>query len=207
MTIPRWFYWFFAVTSGVIALVSLRALVLPMAVVMPAMAHFLSDAPVSAWAHVTLAPLALALAPFQLAGPLRRRFPTLHRWMGRLYGLAVLGAGGLSLALLPTSVASPLARTGFGVLAVLWIGFTVYGVLLARRGDIAAHRRWMLRSVALTYAAVTLRVVMAPLMAQGWTVAETYDVTAWGSWLFNLAVLEAWQRWPAQRKTAPEGAV
>ena len=31
---------------------------------------------------------------------------------------------------------------------------------------------------------------MAPLMVMGWTVAETYEVTAWGSWLLTLGVVE-----------------
>ena len=62
------------------------------------------------------------------------------------------------------------------------------------RGDLARHRWWMQRSLALTFSAITLRIIMAPLMASGWTVAETYDVTAWGAWVLNLIVLEWWQR-------------
>ncbi len=68
------------------------------------------------------------------------------------------------------------------------------GIVLAMRGDFERHRWWMQRSLALTFAAVLLRVMMAPLIASGWTVAETYDVTAWGSWLVTLAALEWWQR-------------
>jgi hypothetical protein len=67
------------------------------------------------------------------------------------------------------------------------------GIWAAMQGDYARHRWWMQRSLALTFSAVTLRVIMAPLMASGWTVAQTYDVTAWGSWLLNLGVLYWWQ--------------
>lgn len=52
---------------------------------------------------------------------------------------------------------------------------------MARAGDYDAHRRWMLRSRTLTFGAVTLRIIMGPLMAMGWTGAQTYDVTAWGA--------------------------
>ena len=48
----------------------------------------------------------------------------------------------------------------------------------------------MTRSVALTFAAVTLRLIMAPLTVLGWSVTETYQVTAWASWIISLAAAE-----------------
>lgn len=196
---PRSFTWFFWLSALSVALVSWRVLVAPVDLVMPAMAHYLADFPLSLAAHILFGPLALLLAPFQLWQGLRQRQPGLHRWLGRLYGLSILGGGLASLTLLPGFEGSLFAALGFGTLAVLWIGITLWGIGRARAGDIAAHRRWMQRSVALTFAAVTLRLIMAPLMAAGWSLTETYDITAWGSWLINLAVLEIWQRWRVQR--------
>lgn len=196
---PRSFTWFFWLSALSVALVSWRVLVAPVDLVMPAMAHYLADFPLSLAAHILCGPLALLLAPFQLWQGLRQRRPGLHRWLGRLYGLSILGGGLASLTLLPGFEGSRFAALGFGTLAVLWIGITLWGIGRARACDIAAHRRWMQRSVALTFAAVTLRLVMAPLMAAGWSLTETYDITAWGSWLINLAVLEIWQRWRVQR--------
>lgn len=184
----------FAVGCLVVALVSLRVLVLPMGLVMVNMAHFITEAPWRLWGHILGGPLALALAPLQMWTGMRMRWPVLHRWSGRVYGLAVLVAGMAGLTLAPISDASLFARVGFMVLAVLWLGSTGLGISWAMRGDYALHRWWMQRSLALTFSAVTLRVIMAPLMASGWTVAQTYDVTAWGSWVLNLMVLEMWQR-------------
>ena len=197
-------YWTFAILSFLIALSSLRGVIAPLDMVMPNMAHFLDSAPWRLWGHVLGGPLALALAPLQLSVGVRRRWPRLHRWSGRLYGATVLVAGVAGMTLAPTSEASNFARVGFGVLGALWLVTTFKGIWLAMRGDLARHRWWMERSIALTFAAVTLRLIMAPLMASGWSVAQTYDVTAWGSWILNLALLELWQR---KRKTAPEGAV
>lgn len=191
---PRSFAWFFWSFSLVIALMSWRMLVLPMAEVMPDMLHYLDTAPLGIWVHLVTGPVALALAPFQLWRGLRARRPALHRWMGRVYGLAILAGGMASLVMLPGFEGSRFAQAGFAVLAILWIGVTALGIAKARAGDFAAHRRWMLRSVALTFAAVTLRIIMAPLMAMGWELTATYDVTAWGSWVLNLVVLELWQR-------------
>ena len=201
MTRPA--YWIFAVLSLLIAVSSLRGLIAPLPLVMPNMAHFLTEAPWRLWGHILGGPLALALAPLQLSVWLRQRWPRVHRWSGRLYGAAVLIAGLAGMTLAPTSDASNFARAGFVMLGVLWLFSTFKGIQLAMRGDLSRHRWWMERSIALTFSAVTLRLIMGPLMASGWSVAQTYDITAWGSWVLNLAILEIWQR---KRKAAPEGA-
>ncbi len=203
----RFGIWVFVGLSLLVAVMSLRVFFLPFALVMPGMAHFVTEAPWRLWGHILGGPLALALAPLQVLTGLRGRWPGLHRWSGRLYGLAVLLAGLAGLTLAPTSMASDFARAGFMVLAVLWIGTTARGIWLAVQGDLHRHRWWMQRSIALTFAAVTLRLIMAPLMVFGWTVPQTYDVTAWGAWVINLVVLELWQRGMFKRKTAPVGAV
>ena len=186
-------FWLF---SFLIALISLRFLAAPLSEVMDHMAHYLPAVPLALYAHLIGAPLALMLAPFQLWQGLRRARPRLHRVLGYSYVTAVIVSGIGALALLPHFLG-----TGFATLAVLWIAFTLRGVVLARAGDRVAHRRFMLRSVALTLAAVTLRLIMAPLMEQGWTVVETYQVTAWGAWVPNLIVMELYIR--AKSKRAP----
>lgn len=153
--------------------------------------------------HFFLAGLALLLAPLQLAGGVRRRWPRLHRMGGWLYAASVLvgGVAGLSLAFnAQGGVASGL---GFGLLAILWLLATARGVRLAVRGDIAGHRRWMCRSVALTFGAVTLRVMLGlGAGVMGWPFLQVYVAAAWASWLLNLAVCELILRWslvPARR--------
>ena len=166
------------------------------------MAHFVREKPWGLWGHILGAPLALALAPLQLWTGMRRRWPGLHRWSGRLYGMAVLVGGLSALGLVPTSQASDFARVGFVALGVVWLGSTATGIWYARQGNYARHLWWMQRSRALTFAAITLRIIMAPLMASGWTAAETYDITAWGAWLLNLGALEYWQRRQTRRVAA-----
>lgn len=150
--------------------------------------------------HFFLAGLALVLAPLQLAVGVRRRWPRLHRMAGWLYAGSVLvgGVAGLSLAFgAQGGVASGLA---FGLLAILWLLATARGVWLVVRGDIAGHRRWMCRSVALTFGAVTLRVMLGlGAGVMGWPFLEVYVAAAWASWLLNLAVCELILRWPAVR--------
>ena len=156
--------------------------------------------------HFFGAGLALLLAPLQLGVSVRRRWPGLHRTAGWLYVAAILigGASGLSLAFNAQGGAA--SGVGFALLALLWIAITVRGVSFAVAGDIVRHRRWMCRSVALTFAAVTLRVMLGvgggalhlPFM-------PVYITAAWASWLLNLAVCELMLRWPAPRPHADGG--
>lgn len=152
--------------------------------------------PVAFYAHVIFAPVALALVPFQLWQGLRRNRPGLHSLMGRLYGMAILvsGTGGLWLA--ATTEAGTVAALGFGTLAVLWLGTTIMGIGLAMRGDRAAHRRWMIRSIALTLAAVTLRLQIPASMMLDLPFDTAYPAIAWLCWVPNLIVAEAFLRWP-----------
>jgi hypothetical protein len=196
---PRLVIALFWVSALMISGLSLRAFVLPLDIVMPNMAHFLQDAPLALWAHLTGGPLALALAPFQVSPRLRQSRPRLHRWMGRLYGLSILIAGLGALALLPQFTGSAFAAAGFGMLGGLWLVATALGIWHARARRFDLHRIWMVRSVALTCAAISLRIIMAPLLALGWQVNETYDITAWGSWIVTLIFAE----WHLKRTKKP----
>lgn len=171
---------------------------------------FAAQFAVSGWdvpLHFFAAGLALLLAPLQLSAGVRRRLPALHRTAGWLYVAAILigGASGLSLAFNAQGGAA--SGIGFALLALLWPVVTVRGVLFAVAGDIARHRRWMWRSVALTFAAVTLRgmlgvgagVLQLPFL-------PVYITAAWASWLLNLAVCELILRWPAWRARAVGGS-
>ena len=134
---------------------------------------------------------ALLAGPWQFSKSLRARSLGLHRWIGRFYLLEVaLGSiAGFAMALvseegLPT-------HFGFGLLAALWFFTGLQAYRMVRQGDIAAHRRWMIRNFALTLAAVTLRNWM-PLMlfALHWPFRTSYIIVSWLCWVPNLLVAE-----------------
>lgn len=172
-----------------VALASLRFLLLPPEIGLAHMAHQLALWPGAFLIHAFAAPVALALLPFQLRSGPRRNRPGLHRWLGRAYGLAIL-AGGLSGLLIATNATGgAVAKTGFLLLALLWLATTAMGVREARAGRIAAHRRWMLRSAALTLAAVTLRLWL-PLLDVTIGFDAGYPLVAWLCWVPNLIAAE-----------------
>jgi uncharacterized membrane protein len=173
-----------------IALVSWRFIPLGVEAAMGFVVYHADLRPLAFFSHVGLAPLALMLMPFQLLPRLRARRPAMHRWIGRSYAVLVLlsGLGGLAMAV--GTEAGPVAATGFALLAVLWLGTTATGVWKARVGDIAEHRLWMIRSAALIFAGVTLRLELPLLIASGLEFPTAYTIVAWLCWVPNLLVAE-----------------
>jgi uncharacterized membrane protein len=149
-----------------------------------------ASVPLALYAHLSGGALALALGPWQFSRRIRRRALAVHRWTGRTYlaAVAVGGAGALGLA--PISQHGLVTHFGFGLLAVLWLLATGTAYLQIRSGNVRAHRRWMIRSYALTFAAVTLRIYLPLSAIAGIPFPDAYQVVAWLCWVPNLVVAE-----------------
>lgn len=145
--------------------------------------------------HIIASAVALTLAPMQVSSRVRRRWPAAHRWMGRVYlGLGVLPGGTAGLYMGMLSARGPIARTGFVCLALCWLATGVAAYVTIRRGNVPAHRRWMLRNVSLTGGAILLRIYM-PLFGLAGIPSDTaYRMIAWLAWLPNLVLMEWWLR-------------
>jgi uncharacterized membrane protein len=142
--------------------------------------------------HVAFAPVALALGVLQFMPGLRARRPALHRWTGRLYALCVLVSGVAGFWLGLFAPGGWIAGMGFLVLAVLWIGVTANAVSHARHRRFADHRVWMIRSFALTFAGVTLRIYLAGYMLSDVSYVVASPVLGWVCWVPNLLIAEWW---------------
>jgi hypothetical protein len=83
------------------------------------------------------------------------------------------------------------SRIAFVTLAVLWMVFTATALIKAKQKNFRAHRKFMIRSFALTLSALTLRAwkyainntVELPPM-------DVYRAVAWIGWVGNLIVAE-----------------
>ncbi|TAJ74662.1 MAG: DUF2306 domain-containing protein [Phenylobacterium sp.] len=152
--------------------------------------------------HAGAASTALLVGGFQALPAVRRR-PALHRGLGLTYvaGCFVGGVAGFAMAFGTT--AGPVAGWGFGILAVIWVYVTGQGWLAARARRIDAHRRWMIRSFALTFAAVTLRLYLPIGAMAGLEFAEIYRLNAWISWIPNLLLAEIYLRRRTMRGLQP----
>jgi uncharacterized membrane protein len=141
--------------------------------------------------HVVAGVIALLVGPLQFVRRLRTRRPAFHRATGYVYitACAIGAPAGFVIALGTTS--GPLAASGFALAALLWAAFTWRGLRAAIDRRFADHRQWMLRSWAMTAAAITLR-LMLPFsgLVLGLGFYTAYPVIAWLSWLTNLALVE-----------------
>jgi hypothetical protein len=141
-------------------------------------------------AHLAGSAVALFTGVFQHNAWIRTRHPRLHRSMGLVYVGGVLLGGGGALGLAPYSDGGVVAHVGFGLLGVLWIAFTLRAFALARAHRYPVHRKWMIRSYALTLAAVSLRIQLPLAMANGIPYEIAYPVIAWTAWVPNLLVAQ-----------------
>lgn len=152
----------------------------------------LARSPVQGVAHLTGGAVALITGALQFHAGLRNRYPAVHRWTGRVYLLAVASGGVAAFLLALDSFGGPVTHFGFGGLAVCWLLATGIAWRMILRGDVAAHRRWMIRSYALTLAAVTLRFYLPASLMSGIPFEEAYPAIAWMCWVPNLVVAEWW---------------
>ena len=185
-------FWTVAVSAALVAVASLRFLALGVSASMEFVAHNLDGNALMLYAHIGVAPIALALMPFQFMTRLRASRPKLHRWLGRGYVVSILISGIAGLQLAFHTTAGTFAATGFAILAVLWLATTGIAFAFALRRQFPRHRAWMLRSAALTFAAVTLRVYLGSSMAAGVDFEVAYPLIAWLCWVPNVLVMEAY---------------
>jgi uncharacterized membrane protein len=139
--------------------------------------------------HISFGGLALLTGWSQFSKKLRNRYLNTHRWIGKVYVIAVLisSSAGIYIALFADGGLT--CVMGFGILALLWFYTIIKAYTSIRRLKIAEHQRWMIISYALTFAAVTLRIWL-PLMqfALHINFVLAYRIVSWLCWVPNLIV-------------------
>ena len=141
--------------------------------------------------HIILAVVALMTGPLGLSKRIRNKRPTIHRWNGRIYILSIL------LNMIPGYYVSFFANggflsiIGFLILNTLWLMTTINGYLYIIKKQISQHRNWMIRSFMLTYANLTIYIVVAiSHNALGFDYGHAYTLAVWLSFTVNLIIAE-----------------
>lgn len=104
--------------------------------------------------HALCGVIALLSGPPQFSTRLRRRHLRLHRILGRVYVGAVFTAATLALII---SQGGPFTVATW-VQASCWIVCTLLAFLTARNRHIVQHRQWMIRSYAVTFTFISVRI-------------------------------------------------
>jgi Predicted membrane protein (DUF2306) len=148
------------------------------------------------YSHVLAAGLILALGLFQLRTTLSLRWRKLHRFLGKCYAYGILffaAPGGLVMSFFIHR--GPWVLISFVLQSLLWFVFTALAVRAIKQSKFEEHGRWMWRSYALTFAAVTLRLyVFLFTSSYDMSTPEAYGIIAWLSWTINLVAVEIYLR-------------
>jgi uncharacterized membrane protein len=188
-------WWVVTVFAVPIALYAMAYLVFRERMFPPQLKESFLARPWGIYPHALAGAIALLLGPFQFhRGLLVRRRP-LHRVLGKIYVTAgvVTGAAGVYMAVY--AFGGAVTKLGFGALGVLLVVTTIRAFTAVRRRDIPTHREWVLRSYALLYAAVTLRIELPILIAvfRG-DFTPAYQIVSWLCWAPNILLIEAYVR-------------
>lgn len=138
--------------------------------------------------HAAFASIALLVGPWQFL--LLSCNSWKHRLLGRIYVSAVALGWLASLPLALHAHTGAAASAGFRVLGIGWITCTLLGLVNARARRLCEHRRWMIRSYALTTAAITLRIYIAVSDILSIPLAQSYPYIAWLCWIPNALAAE-----------------
>lgn len=146
------------------------------------------------------------LGPLQFLKTIRRSSAKTHRVIGYIYYLMLYPASAGAFWLAFYAYSGLPALLGFACLAAGWIitGYLAFVAIKEKR--IQDHKNWMLRNYALTYAAVTLRIMLPINMAfnGGRPTEAGYAVISWMCWVVNVIIMEVWIRF-VEHRSLPAG--
>jgi uncharacterized membrane protein len=135
--------------------------------------------------HAICGSVALMVGAIQFLFLSRRKYPNIHRILGRCYVVAVAIAAPLAIW-----IATRHAETSEGTAAVaqgvIWLYVTTAALLAIRNRNIVQHRMWMVRSYALTFTFILSRFLTEILHVQ---VTKEYGGAAALIWLMTIGVL------------------
>lgn len=160
--------------------------------------------PVLAYAHILPGVVYLVGAPLQLSRRFRERHLAVHRRLGRVLLPAGIAAGILGVAfgtLFPFG--GPLEASATVVFGAYFVVALVTALAAIRAGDVARHRRWMIRAFAIGLAVGTIRVWVGLLAGLGFlTLEDSFGVAFWLAFAMHGLAAEAYlSRRPAPRAT------
>lgn len=146
-------------------------------------------------AHVGLAAILSLGGALQLVPALRARAMAVHRWNGRLFVLTALAISldGLYLVWGRHSRTDTLGGIAISLNAALIVACVALAWRTALTGEVAAHRRWALRSYVVANGQWMFRIGVfgVMLLAKSW-VKPVFVVWEFGCYLAPLALVEVY---------------
>ena len=159
---------------------------------------------VAFYTHVFTIIFALLAGFTQFSALILKDHTNIHRLVGKIYIYDVLLIN-VPAAMIMAIYANGLlpTKTAFVILDCLWFWFTYKAVVEIKKGNVAAHKRFMIRSYALTLSAVSLRAWKIIILSfVDIDPLHLYMINAWMGFVPNLLFAE----WLIRRKRKPPTA-
>lgn len=153
--------------------------------------------PVLTLLHILPALLFIVLGLMQFIKRIRTKYPTLHRWNGRVFLIigVVVGITGIVMGfkMAISGVSETAAITFFGA----WLLFALTkAFLLIRKQKIELHREWMIRAFATGMAVTTTRPIVGIFFATSrltdLTPQDFFGTALWIGFTLHLILAEVW---------------
>jgi uncharacterized membrane protein len=156
--------------------------------------HRFEGFPLPLVVHIVGAIVYAVVGAFEFVPRFRRKHLGWHRGAGRVLAVAGLLVAGsalwMTLFYAPASDTGPLLYVLRLVFGSAMAACLVLGVTTVRRGDVAAHRAWMVRAYAIALAAGTQAFTGGIGGALFGTSVVAGDLAIGAGWVINLAVAE-----------------
>jgi uncharacterized membrane protein len=136
--------------------------------------------------------IVLLIGIFQFIPSFIQKYPKAHRNIGKMYIILILffaAPSGFIIGLFANGGLS--CKVGFCLQSIAWFLITFFAYIEIRRKNIENHINWMVRSFAITLAAMSLRTESYFMHYFLHTKPiETYLTVTWLSWVGNLMIAE-----------------
>lgn len=127
----------------------------------------------------------------QFSDTILKEHKKLHRLVGKIYAYDIFFNFPVAFIMAIYANGQLPGKTAFVILDCLWFLFTLKAVIEVKKGNIAAHKEFMIRSYALTLSAVTLR--LWKTIISGFVYVDPvhlYMIDAWMGFVPNLLFAE-----------------
>lgn len=144
------------------------------------------------YVHITSSCWVMGIGVVQFMPGWFRKRAQLHQLLGKIYVFSVLmlaAPSGLALAMFANGGLP--AKVGFSLQCIVWWLVTWEAYREIRQKHLVVHTEWMIRSFAITLAAMSLRIESYGMFyLLGTKPIETYLTVTWLSWTGNLLIAE-----------------
>lgn len=150
--------------------------------------------PLATALHVVPSILVMTLLGFQLLSGLRKRYPRMHRYLGRVIVTlsVIIALSGSYIAFVMPFGANAETLVSLFVSAV-FLYFLASGVTAIKRKDVEQHRKSMLRMTATALTPVTMRLIYSPsLMLFDISARDAFAPSLVAALLLNLIIMNVY---------------